>query len=81
MTNQSSNEALHRADGLEVEGTVIEALPHAMFAVELDNGQRVTSHITGMVRTRLIRVVPGDRVTVALSPYDLTRGRITHRRR
>jgi translation initiation factor IF-1 len=60
---------------------VVEALPNAMFAVELDDGQRITTHISGTVRTRLIRVVPGDRVTVELSPYDLSRGRITQRHR
>jgi translation initiation factor IF-1 len=64
-----------------VQGTVIEALPNAMFAVELDNGQKIVSHISGSVRTRLIRVVPGDRVTLELSPYDLSRGRITARHR
>lgn len=66
---------------LVVEGTVAEALPNAMYAVKLDNGQRIVTHISGTVRTRLIRIVPGDRVTVELSPYDPSRGRITQRRR
>lgn len=70
-----------REDALAVQGTVAEALPNAMYAVQLDNGQRVTAHIAGMDRTRLIRVVPGDRVTLELSPYDLSRGRITERHR
>ena len=78
---QRDGEASAEREGLTVEGTVAEALPHAMFAVLLDNGQRITTHISGSVRTRLIRVVPGDRVTVELSPYDLSRGRITRRHR
>lgn len=60
-----------------VEGTVTEALPNAMLGVALDDGQKITTHISGAVRTRLVRVVPGDRVRVELSPYDLSRGRIT----
>ncbi|HEX8919664.1 MAG TPA: translation initiation factor IF-1 [Chloroflexota bacterium] len=62
---------------LTVQGKVIEALPHAMFLIETDNGSRVTAHISGVTRMGLVRVIPGDRVTVELSPYDLTRGRIT----
>jgi translation initiation factor IF-1 len=64
-----------------VEGTVTEALPHSMFSVMLDNGQKITGHISGTVTNRAIRVNPGDRVTVELSPYDLSRGRITQRLR
>ena len=71
----------HHTGALTVEGTVEEALPNAMFAVRLDNGQRITSHISGAVRNRLVRVVPGDRVTVEISPYDLSRGRITAKHR
>jgi len=67
--------------GMTVEGTVIEALPHAMFSIELDNGERVLGHVSGVARTRYIRVLPGDRVTLQLSPYDITRGRITRRHR
>ncbi|MFS8500855.1 MAG: translation initiation factor IF-1 [Caldicoprobacter sp.] len=68
-----------REDVIEVEGTVVEALPNAMFQVELDNGHRVLAHLSGKLRMNFIRILPGDRVTVELSPYDLTRGRITWR--
>lgn len=64
-----------------VAGTVREALPNAMFAIALDTGQTVLGHIAGSITTRAVRILPGDRVTVELSPYDLTRGRITERRR
>ena len=64
---------------IEVEGKVIEALPNAMFLVELENGHRVLAHISGKLRMNFIRILPGDRVTLELSPYDLTRGRITWR--
>ena len=70
-----------KQDVIEVEGTVVEALPNAMFQVELDNGHRILAHISGKLRMNFIRIVPGDRVTVELSPYDLTRGRITWRGR
>jgi len=66
-------------DVIEVEGTVIEPLPNAMFRVELDNGHKVLAHVSGKIRMNFIRILPGDRVTVELSPYDLTRGRITYR--
>ncbi len=66
---------------IEVEGTVIEALPDAMFRVELDNGHRVLAHLSGRMRKNYIRVLLGDRVALELSPYDLTRGRITYRHR
>ncbi len=65
--------------GIEVEGNVTETLPNAMFRVELDNGMNVLAHISGKMRMHYIRILPGDRVTVELSPYDLTRGRITYR--
>ncbi len=65
--------------GLEVEGTVAEALPNAMFRVDLANGHQVLAHASGRIRVHFIRVLPGDRVLVELSPYDLTRGRITYR--
>lgn len=68
-----------KKETLEVEGTVIEALPNAMFRVELANGHRVLAHISGKIRLHFIRILPGDRVLVDLSPYDLTRGRITYR--
>lgn len=62
-----------------MEGTVIEPLPNAMFRVELENGHRVLAHISGKMRMHFIKILPGDKVTVELSPYDLTRGRITYR--
>ncbi|MBI4217112.1 MAG: translation initiation factor IF-1 [Chloroflexi bacterium] len=68
-----------KKDVIEVEGTVVEALPNAMFRVELANGHRVLAHISGKIRQHFIRILPGDRVLVELSPYDLTRGRITYR--
>ena len=66
-------------DVLELEGTVIEALPNAMFQVELENGHRILGHISGKLRMHFIRTLPGDKVTVEMSPYDLTKGRITWR--
>jgi translation initiation factor IF-1 len=70
---------LPKDDSIEVEGTVMEPLPNAMFRVELDNGHRVLAHISGKMRMHFIRILPGDKVKVELSPYDLTRGRITYR--
>lgn len=64
---------------IEVEGTVLEPLPNAMFRVELSNGHKVLAHVSGKIRMNFIRILPGDKVTVELSPYDLTRGRITYR--
>ena len=64
---------------VEVEGTVTEALPNATFRVQMDNGHRVLAHVSGKMRKFFIRILPGDRVKVELSPYDLTRGRITYR--
>ena len=68
-----------RADAIDVEGKVVEALPNAMFRVELENGHKVLAHISGKMRMNYIRILPGDRVKVELSPYDLARGRITLR--
>ncbi len=68
-----------KEDAIEMEGTVVEPLPNAMFRVELDNGHKVLAHISGKMRMHYIRILPGDKVTVELSPYDLTRGRITYR--
>lgn len=68
-----------KEDVIEVEGKVIEPLPNAMFRVELDNGHVVLAHISGKMRMHYIKILPGDRVTVELSPYDLSRGRITYR--
>lgn len=64
---------------IQVEGKVLETLPNAMFRVELDNGHKVLAHVSGKMRMHFIRILPGDRVTVELSPYDLSRGRITFR--
>ena len=70
---------MSKKETIEVEGVVIEALPNAMFRVELPNGHKVLAHISGRLRVHYIRVLPGDRVLIELSPYDLTRGRITYR--
>ena len=64
---------------IEVEGTVVEPLPNAMFRVELANGHKVLAHISGKIRLHYIKILPGDRVLIELSPYDLSRGRITYR--
>jgi translation initiation factor IF-1 len=68
-----------KEDAIEVEGTVIETLPNAMFRVSLDNGHRILAHISGKMRLHFIKILPGDRVKVELSPYDFNRGRITYR--
>ena len=70
---------MSKQDVIEVEGKVLEALPNAMFQVELENGHVVLAHVSGKIRMNFIRIYPGDRVTIKLSPYDLTRGRITWR--
>lgn len=68
-----------KEDAIEVEGTVTEPLPNAMFRVQLENGHQVLAHISGKMRMHFIRILPGDKVKVELSPYDLSRGRITYR--
>lgn len=68
-----------KEEAIEVEGVVMEALPNAMFKVELPNGHKVLAHVSGKIRMNFIRILPGDKVTVELSPYDLTRGRIKYR--
>jgi translation initiation factor IF-1 len=70
---------LAKEEGIQVEGTVVEPLPNAMFRVELENGHKVLAHISGKMRMHFIRILPGDKVTVELSPYDLSRGRIVYR--
>ena len=70
---------MSKQDVIEVEGTVTEAYPNTMFQVELSNGHHILAHISGKLRMNYIRILPGDKVTVELSPYDLTRGRITWR--
>lgn len=72
---------MSREKPIEVEGTVLETLPNAMFRVELESGHRVLAHVSGRMRMHFIRILPGDRVLVELSPYDLSRGRITYRYR
>ena len=70
---------MSKTDVIQLEGKVIEKLPNAMFQVELENGHQVLAHISGKLRMNFIRILPGDKVTVQMSPYDLTRGRITWR--
>ena len=72
---------MSKDDVIEMDGKVVEALPNAMFRVELPNGHQIMAHISGKMRQNFIRIYPGDKVTVELSPYDLTRGRITWRRK
>ncbi|MBQ7265877.1 MAG: translation initiation factor IF-1 [Firmicutes bacterium] len=68
-----------KSDVIEVEGTVLEKLPNAMFQVELENGHKILAHISGKLRTNYIRIIPGDKVKIEMSPYDLSKGRITWR--
>ena len=70
---------MSKQDVIEVEGKVLEALPNAMFQVELENGHVVLAYVSGKIRMNFIRILPGDKVTIELTPYDLTRGRITYR--
>ena len=70
---------MSKSDVIEIEGTVVEKLPNAMFKVELENGHQVLAHISGKLRKNFIRILPGDKVTMEMSPYDLTKGRITWR--
>jgi translation initiation factor IF-1 len=70
---------LTKEEGIQVEGTVVEPLPNAMFRVQLENGHKVLAHISGKMRMHFIKILPGDKVTVELSPYDLSRGRIVYR--
>ena len=68
-----------KEDAIEVQGTILENLPNAMFRVEMENGHKILAHISGKMRMHFIKILPGDKVTVELSPYDLTKGRITYR--
>ena len=70
---------MSKADVIEVEGKVVEKLPNAMFQVELENGHQILAHISGKLRMNFIRILPGDKVTIEMSPYDLTKGRIISR--
>jgi translation initiation factor IF-1 len=79
ISEKKRDDSNPKEDAIEVMATVIEPLPNAMFRVELENKHRVLAHISGKMRKNFIRILPGDRVSVELSPYDLTRGRITYR--
>jgi len=79
LLQRKESTLMAKDDVIEVEGTVLETLPNAMFKVELENGHTVLAHVSGKIRMHFIRILPGDKVTVELSPYDLTRGRITYR--
>lgn len=68
-----------KEESIKIDGTILETLPNATFKVELENGHKVLAHISGKMRMHFIKILPGDKVTVELSPYDLTRGRITYR--
>jgi translation initiation factor IF-1 len=70
---------MEKEEAIEVEVTVVEPLPNAMFRVELENGHKVLAHVSGKIRMNFIRILPGDKVKIELSPYDLSRGRITYR--
>lgn len=70
---------LSKEDVIEIEGTVVESLPNAQFMVELQNGHKILAHISGKLRMNFIKILPGDKVTIEMSPYDLTKGRITWR--
>ncbi len=79
MTARKGGSDLSKGDVIEMEGRVTEAYPNAVFEVELENGHKVLAHISGKLRMHYIRILPGDKVTVEISPYDLKRGRITWR--
>ncbi len=76
---KGANRTMPKEEAIKVEGTVLETLPNAMFKVELENKHQVLAHISGKMRMHFIKILPGDKVSVELSPYDLTRGRITYR--
>jgi translation initiation factor IF-1 len=79
LSNEESVLPKPKEDAIVLEGTIVESLPNAMFRVELENGHKVLAHISGKMRMHYIRILPGDKVQVELTPYDLTRGRITYR--
>lgn len=79
LTRNEEEAFLAKDDVIEVEGTVSDTLPNAMFKVQLENGATILAHVSGKIRMHYIRILPGDKVTVELSPYDLTKGRITYR--
>ena len=79
MAEEGGRVSVSKSDVIEVEGVVTESFPNAMFEVELPNGHKILAHVSGKMRMNYIRIYPGDKVTIELSPYDLTRGRITWR--
>jgi len=79
IESQRRKICVSKEDMIEVEGEVLETLPNAMFKVELENGHEILAHVSGKIRMNYIRILPGDKVTVEMSPYDLSRGRITYR--
>lgn len=79
FNNITLNQKMAKEDSIEVQGTIMETLPNAMFKVTLDNGHKVLAHVSGKMRMHFIKILPGDKVTIELSPYDLTRGRIVYR--
>ena len=79
MAEEGGRVSVSKSDVIEVEGVVTESYPNAMFEVELPNGHKILAHVSGKMRMNYIRIYPGDKVTIELSPYDLTRGRITWR--
>jgi len=79
MAEEGGKVSVSKSDVIEVEGVVTESYPNAMFEVELPNGHKILAHVSGKMRMNYIRIYPGDKVTIELSPYDLTRGRITWR--
>lgn len=81
LNNEEGIKISKKEGVIEAEGTILEALPNAMFRVELDNGHKVLGHISGKMRMHYIKILPGDRVKVEISPYDLSRGRITYRKK
>jgi translation initiation factor IF-1 len=78
-TSRDEKQEKKKKEVIEVEGTVLETLPNAMFRVELENGNVILAHISGRMRMNFIKIIPGDKVTVEMTPYDLTKGRITYR--
>lgn len=78
-TGEENTENMAKKDAIRLEATVVEALPNAMFRVELENGHRILAHVSGKMRMHFIRILPGDKILVEMSPYDLTRGRIITR--
>jgi len=80
MSNKDNNEEKkNKKEVIELEGTILETLPNAMFKVELENGHEILAHISGRMRMHYIKILPGDKVTIEMTPYDLTKGRITYR--